>query len=150
MTLPELIAIEVMNAIERERRINKDDLIMAAEVAIGKFSKAHPLVMVASEMMKINWQDGSASEFLTLASGELPSHSHSFVTATTTTTKPGCVSSAEAAQEALAALCAGIDHVNSTTSDLPSAVLWIDAYGNPWTTDSLGRLVLLSSTNCTN
>ena len=47
MTLPELIAIEVMNAIERERRINKDDLIMAAEVAIGKYERERQPLMVA-------------------------------------------------------------------------------------------------------
>lgn len=34
MTLAENIATEIMNTIERERRVNKDDLIAAAERAL--------------------------------------------------------------------------------------------------------------------
>lgn len=41
--LSEMIASEVMDMIERERRINKDDLILAADMAIRKHEKAaHP------------------------------------------------------------------------------------------------------------
>lgn len=39
-SLPEIVAAEVMDMIERERRINKDDLILAAEIAIGKHRRA--------------------------------------------------------------------------------------------------------------
>jgi len=39
-TAAEYIAAEIMDAIERERRINKDDLVLAAEIAIRKHEKA--------------------------------------------------------------------------------------------------------------
>jgi hypothetical protein len=39
-TAAEYIAAEIMDTIERERRINKDDLVLAAEIAIRKHDKA--------------------------------------------------------------------------------------------------------------
>lgn len=53
MTLSERIASEIMDTIERERRINKDDLVAAAERAIQQWEKEekrqHPL-MTATEL----------------------------------------------------------------------------------------------------
>ncbi len=49
-TTSECIADEIMDTIERERRINRDDLILAVDNAIAKREraaiKAHPLVAV--------------------------------------------------------------------------------------------------------
>jgi len=39
-TAAEYIAAEIMDTIERERRINKDDLVLAAEMGIRKHEKA--------------------------------------------------------------------------------------------------------------
>ena len=101
MTLPELIASEVMNTIERERRINKDDLIMAAEVAIGKF-KAHPPVMkppasafepmlesaaaykaehnanLARKLMVHKQQQAASVHHVNIATSEPPSFTHTY------------------------------------------------------------------------
>lgn len=47
----EFIAEEIMNAIERERRINKDDLITAVNVAKMKYEKAE---MESAPIIQVN------------------------------------------------------------------------------------------------
>ena len=127
MTLPELIANEVMNAIERERRINKDDLIIAADVAIRKYDNTDlPSKRdQPSEMMRIDSQKGGGFEFYASASPTF-THTNVATSCTATAAKAGYVSSAEAAQKA-------------------GSLVW-DRLEWVWCN---GRLVKKTSTNCT-
>lgn len=50
MTLPERIASEIMDTIERERRINKDDLVAAAERVVQRWMRADELAKAWDEV----------------------------------------------------------------------------------------------------
>lgn len=58
MTLSERIASEIMDTIERERRINKDDLIAATERVLQRWDKEqHPLITIEVAPLPAGWSD---------------------------------------------------------------------------------------------
>ena len=60
MRLSERIASEIMDTIERERRINKDDLIAAAERVLQRWEREqHPAYLVLPGEVDMAWAEAN-------------------------------------------------------------------------------------------